>query len=427
MNTWNIKKAKKIIKIVYEYQKKEEGIGFRELVRQSGLSKRGLEIWLTHLREEIWLNGSGKISIVRKEPRIPILLTEEALESYEKDTLILRDPRSKNKLTDRDRKTILLILSITAFGYFKWKKVYQDQSLPSNSITKSYKNKEFIYLGGKCIPGVAINDLVSNLKNKVRMHKLRAHLLENQINVTNIGLFGFLDLTKDEAKKSIEFLTHDCYILRENKYHNQKRYTIRDKELEGFIKTCIILYCQDVYPILEYFSNLNESRLRDREKREIEHFDKYPSSYPNTSKEERLSEVNQYIKSLKSSSAYDYRLKRSPTFNNRGQQPDQIKNFQKWMRETWFGKDKTSVYSDFIKRGLLPDVDRELERAVRDIYKCSIFDDEFNGINDKYKTLEVKYPEIIGAILDILFPEFFKDIIREYKKNVTTESNLLNR
>jgi hypothetical protein len=100
-----------------------------------------------------------KISIIRKEPRIPILLTE-ALESYEKGTLVIpRDPRSKNKLTERGRKTLLLILSIAVRGRIKLKRIYQTQS-HSRSLVKSLQNEEFLYGDGRRIPGVATNDVV---------------------------------------------------------------------------------------------------------------------------------------------------------------------------------------------------------------------------------------------------------------------------
>ena len=50
---------------------------------------------------------------------------------------------------------------------------------------------------------------------------------------------------------------------------------------------------------------------------------------------------------------------------------------------------------------------------------------KLEGINKKYKILEEKYPDIIKALLDTLFPSFFRDIIREeYMKNVTIKSNL---
>ena len=42
-------------------------------------------------------------------------------------------------------------------------------------------------------------------------------------------------------------MTHQPPILTETKYHNQTRYEIKDKELEGFIKMCVILFAQDVY------------------------------------------------------------------------------------------------------------------------------------------------------------------------------------
>jgi len=47
--------------------------------------------------------------------------------------------------------------------------------------------------------------------------------------------------------KNLEFLTHELPILTETKYHNQTRYVIKDKELKGFIKICVILFAQNVH------------------------------------------------------------------------------------------------------------------------------------------------------------------------------------
>ena len=371
MNIWDSKKTRKIVEIL---QQNKQGIGFRKLSRDSGISRGGLEVCLKRLRE---------LSIVKDEPRLPILLTEEALEKCKKNTLVIpRDPRSKkNKLTDRERKTLLLILSISAFGRVKMKRIYQTQSR-SRFIVKSLKDKEFLYGDGRRLSGIAINDIIPkyprNNKSKTRSslsNHNRSRLLENQVNPFNMGLFGYLELSIDEVKKSMKFLTqYESPILVEKKYHNQTRYVIKDEQLKEFIKVCVILFSQDVYSILECLYSLNESRLRDRKKKEIEHFERFPSSYPNTSKEERISQINQYIKSFEKSSFYDYRLKRNPTFDNKGQQPDQINTFQDWMREIWFGKDKASIHFNFIKRGLLPDIDHELKRAITDIHKCNIFD-----------------------------------------------------
>ena len=160
-------------------------------------------------------------------------------------------------------------------------------------------------------------------------------------------------------------------------------------------------------------------------------FYKSYSSHPNISKDEQIALLNKNIKSLKNSQLYRYRLRRYPTFDNRGQQPDQIKTFQRWMKEIWFGKDTSKEYFNNMKSRLLvdaADIADNIRRSVKDISKCNIFDDELNSINKKYQILKEKYPDVIEALLDIIFPVFFRDIIREeYKKSVTIESNLLNR
>jgi hypothetical protein len=406
--TFNRKIGQSILDIIYQYE--PLGIGYCEIQRKGNFYDNTLTYWLKHLEA---------INFIYRTKRF-IRLTIEAKEKYENGTLVIpHDSNSKNKLTDKDRKIILLILSIGAFGYFKWNKVYHQSD--TNSKVESLTNKDFMYYGGKRIPGVAIEDIVFYHENEDGLLKLRTNLLEDQINVTNMGLFGHLELIESKAEKYIKYLTdYDIPILLETKYHNQTRYIIKDEELKKFIKICVILFCQDVYPILEYLYSLNESILKARKETELKYFDKSSRSYPNISKDERIDQLNKNIKSLKNSLLYRYRLRKYPTFDNRGQQPDQIETFQRWMKEIWFGKDRSKDYFKNMKSGLLVDDADNVRRSVKDIYKCNIFDDNLNSINDKYKILQEKYPEVVEAILDTLFPRFFRDIIREeYKKNVT--------
>jgi hypothetical protein len=122
---------------------------------------------------------------------------------------------------------------------------------------------------------------------------------------------------------------------------------------------------------------------------------------------------------LKSSPYYKNRLKRKPEQNIK-EHPDEIKKYQEYMRATWFGENKTSVYFNYMKIGLLVDNTHNIKRAIKDIHKCNIFDDHLESINKKYKVLQERYPEVVNPILETLFPGFFRDIIREqYMKNIT--------
>lgn len=104
-----------------------------------------------------------------------------------------------------------------------------------------------MYHGGKRIPGVAIGDIVFYHENEDGSLKLKTSLLEDQINVTNMRLFGDLELTENKVEKYIKYLTdYDIPILLETKYHTQTHYIIKDEKLKEFIKICVILYCQDV-------------------------------------------------------------------------------------------------------------------------------------------------------------------------------------
>ena len=187
---------------------------------------------------------------------------------------------------------------------------------------------------------------------------------------------------------------------------------------------CIILFCQDVYYILEYFYSLNETILKDREKKEIEYLEKPRGPYPNISIDELNTKNRRLKKLLKASPYYKYQLKRKPKQNSK-EHPDQIKNYGEYMREIWFGEDRTTDYFNFMKNRLLVDATHNIRESIKDINKCQIFDDELEGIKKKYKILEKKYPAIIDAILETLFPRFFRDIIKEkYMNNVTIMSNL---
>jgi hypothetical protein len=158
---------------------------------------------------------------------------------------------------------------------------------------------------------------------------------------------------------------------------------MKDRLLQEFINKCLIVFNSGVFLILRYYH-----------------------------KTDRFKKI---------------KMKGTSQFVTKGEQIDE---YEKYMK-IWFGVRK-AYHSIDIFRGRFSltndDANKRLERAMIDIYKHSILDDELKCINTKYKVLEKKYPDVVEAILDTLFPKFFRDIIREeYMKNVTNTSNLLDR
>ncbi len=99
MRTRNNKNGYKIIKFVYEYEP-NDGIGFRQLSRKTGLYQKSLSPWLKYLTD---LNITKKDSVGR------IHLTEDAIKKYNTNSLIIPpDPRSKKVEKNHQRKQLVI-------------------------------------------------------------------------------------------------------------------------------------------------------------------------------------------------------------------------------------------------------------------------------------------------------------------------------
>ena len=79
MRTFDNNKGYKIIDLAYRYQ--AIGLGFRELQRKTNFHSRNtLDMWLKRLRN---------FGFISSYPKIPIRLTEAALQKYENGLLAL--------------------------------------------------------------------------------------------------------------------------------------------------------------------------------------------------------------------------------------------------------------------------------------------------------------------------------------------------
>jgi hypothetical protein len=232
-------KGYKIIDIVYRHQ----GLGFRELQRKTGFrSRKTLDIWINRLRN---------LGILPPYPKMPIRLTEAAIQRYENGSLVLpidsrsnkairtkRKTSTDNEKTDQDlerrRDAYLLILSIATFGatYYRRTSKFKAGQVSSADI---YKNEKISYSSYER-PGVGLVDLVD--KQKTRLSYLPPRLK----NIGNDQLFGYISLIKSEAEQYIKELQgHNPPILNVINYkpNGKTRYGITDPLLREFISLCI--------------------------------------------------------------------------------------------------------------------------------------------------------------------------------------------
>jgi hypothetical protein len=403
MKTRNNTIGRKIINFVCENQLKRKYFSKRKISREIDLPRRTVDRWIICFREE---------SMIKTDPMFPIFATDETLQDYRNGALFVPlDPdRKKKKIKSKDVYPVLLILSCSAFGSPKYKKIEADQ-----------------YLAEKKLPGVTINDIVYKLTHKYGSPNPKARFFKNKINFTNMELFGYLQLSRNEAKQYFEKMVKFEYeypILKEIKYDNQPCFVIGDKKLEEFIKICFFVFGQDVYSILAYLY------IFDRLKNPRSYYSKmWQGKYTEQQRGEQIKEYIEHAKLTKKNSSYYRNIKIRLTSDTAEWQWEQVIKAYKKTMEKWFGKQLIrNLHFSSIKEILTSSFDKEFERAIKDIHKCQIFDDKLEGINKKYKILEEKYPMIVKALIDILVPDYFRYTIREeYMKNVTNSSNLLSR
>ncbi|HSF50932.1 MAG TPA: hypothetical protein VLA74_09255 [Nitrososphaeraceae archaeon] len=147
MRTWNNEIGKKIIKIVYEHRL--DGIGYNKLKRNSGYAKNTIDRWLNRLRN---------FGIIKQTPKYPIYMTKKAIQEYEKNSLFIPYDvrrRQKNIWSEKEKKSIIHILSLMTIGVYK----------PRYNIPKSstglyrYRNKRYPFYLHKSI----IKDKTTNI------------------------------------------------------------------------------------------------------------------------------------------------------------------------------------------------------------------------------------------------------------------------
>lgn len=383
MRTYDEKIGKRIIDIINSYEPK--GIGYNQLVRQSDYAKKTIERWLSILK-------NSKPEIVKKLPKIPIHLTEYAINEIKNGNLAI-PVDSRKKIKNNQEKpisrpsnypsvTIALVLCLATFGVDKYKigiglgSVRHRDPIGQN---KSYSYKTVTN------EGISIDDITYkfvNLRNN--QPKKETSLPENKINMSNDELFGYIRVTKNKATKLLDDLAkHNPPILTPVENNNieeitniKTRYKIKDKLLEGFIKKCILAYNMDVSERLKFayiYKMLNKAQILQYKKWMNKLY----------GKNRKITELFDYM---------DY-------------ERNQLKN-------------KSPLIVSSLKKHYF----KYIQSCDKDIFDYGLFQkyikkENINGefeyqliINKKYKTLYDRYRHLVDIFFDLLFPQFLREI-----------------
>ncbi|MDF2737179.1 MAG: hypothetical protein K0S93_1036 [Nitrososphaeraceae archaeon] len=242
MRTWDSKIGEEIIKIVYRYE--PVGIRFNELKKISGYAKNTIDRWLNRLRE---------FGIIEKIPKYPIHLTKAAIQQYRTNSLMIPPDlrkytiKEKNLWRENDKKSLILILSLMALGVYKPRR-YNKPTIGLYEIQNPVNPRQFFMYGGKTIHSISLNDVVGSISPKrPDAHNKRAFLPNTKINYGNNELFGYLNLTIEEAHQIFyKLLNHNSPIIKplkiKCKTQSEMRYTIADDLLKEFITNCILSF-----------------------------------------------------------------------------------------------------------------------------------------------------------------------------------------
>ena len=389
MRTRNNKNGYKIIKFVYEYEP-NDGIGFRQLSRKTGLYQKSLSRWLEYLTD---LNITKKDSVGR------IHLTEDSIKKYNTNKLIIpSDPRSKKVEKDQHRKKqlvikefgknyaeiIILSLCLAAFGSIKpkeYKKPKVGLVIIHNTIDPQQKQTYMYGVTKQPLSGVGLSDLINDKLSTIRLNdspNKKAFLPKYYTNYGSNELFGYLRLSQENAQKYISLLSEEYKILSpiiksSKKYYNETRYEISDKLLNEFVKQCILAFNSDVDQRLEYA---------------------YICDFLNRK------QVKEYFEFLKKWYGRNRKYSNISTYVNRSKDIG-IDNISKEHYRKYINKCDRDIFS----YGLF---ESEIIKCKNDEYKLII--------SKKYKELQEKYPLIINIFFDVLFPEFLRKIWY-YQKN----------
>ncbi len=342
---------------------------------------------INHKTLSAWLKRLESLNIITRTKR-SIRLTSEAKERREQKTLVLPtdERRKKKKKTifqkDRDRYSILFILFNSAHL------VFEDKTEELDKI------EDVLWTSITWRKGIVVDDLAFKLKRLYHPYMPNPPRFENRLHGCNIEIFRHLELSPEEAEKYLILLKHykPYPILVDTQYENQIRYEIEDKSLEDFLQRCLYAFA-DVYFILEFY--YKNKRL------ETGYIKKYEKEYKESMNGWFGDKQNYY-----SLNVFPPPLSRLANVNK--------KDLERDLRD-YYGMPISLLSSSATKEDY---ADEQLERAIKNIYNYEIFDAGLKHINKKYRILTEKYPDIIEAILDLLFPSFFIDIIRKENKKM---------
>jgi hypothetical protein len=379
MRTRNNKNGYKIIDVVYKSE--PNGIGFRQLIRKTGLYQKSLSPWLKYLTIDLHFTKKDTIGHIH--------LTENAIKKYTTNTLIIPpDPRNKKVEKNQIKKQsitkkfdknyaeiIILILCLAVFGVNKYR---LESGLGSSVYSDPIdKNKSYTYKTSS-IQGVSIEDMVyrfSDSRIDNEPNKM-ASFPENRLNMNNNEIFGYLQLTEKDISQYLDYLIkqHSPPILIPIEGNNQRgfniHYKIGDKLLEKFVQSCVLAFNEDIDERLKYAYIYNQFK--------------------------RKKEYAKWTKRL-----YGHKRKTTELFDYMEYQKNQQKNRNQ--------NNDTSLKDCYINYISICD---------KDIFEYGLFEknivknkDKYElTISEKYKPLQEKYPFIVNIFFDIFFPQFLRKI-----------------
>ena len=398
MRTRNNKNGYKIINIVYESE--PNGIGFRQLMRNTGIYQKSLSPWLKYLTIDL--------NFIKKDPKGQFHLTETALKKYNINNLIIPlDPNSKNfkklqrkqyvkrKLGKNYAEMIILILCLATFGSVKpieYKKpkvglmVIPDPTDAQQTYMYGTDTKQSF---PATVRGVGLSDLIDKLphNNKSSYSPNKKAVLPNYYtNYGNNELFGYLRLSKGNAQKSIMLLSDEYNILSpiiKNKTDSSEiLYQINDELLKEFVQQCILAFNSYVDQRLEYAFICEY--LNDKQQNEYSEFLKKWYGLGR-----KHSNIDIYLKTSK----------------ERGMDNNSKEHYRKYIYDC----DKDIFNYELFEPPIIEDDYDRHKRIIGKNYKMNV--------GEKYKPLEQKYPLIINIFFDMLFPQFLRKIWYDQNHN----------
>lgn len=376
MRFYNEKIGYKIIDIIYSLE--PYGIGRNELVRVSGYAKDTIDDWRNRLIEfgHIRIDSKGRM-----------YLKEDAIQKYRDGNLIIpsdikkkdritksdRITRKKYDLNERERSIIILILSIAAFDSDV--PIRLEKAIPGAMVSYNPINDERYLYTRKTLPGFAISDITkkTTIKQSFDSNSKSYFLPENRINFFNNELFGYFEITKDEAIGYVDRLEkYKPPILYpiDQKIQGETRYIIKDQILNNFVKYCISIYNTT---IIDDLLNLYKDRKISKE---------------------QLSNVHRWLTKLYGNNS----MSRSIFYKKPIQSINELsekENIEKILGE--------SKYSSPIIIKYMNDID-------------------FKQLPHMINRISEKYPFILSIFIETLFPNFIEEILKKAKKDKTLET-----